>query len=128
MVNVAPCVWGPGEESLASRATCCVGSLGEDGKGCRRLRPASYPGKAPIIMLWRSILKTSLRTGMLGIALAGCSAAPIRPTYTQDELKAICERRGGRWHDGDPLRSFCEYKGSANAPGSLTLDSPVEFR
>jgi len=32
------------------------------------------------------------------------------PPYAQDKLKELCERRGGRWHNGDPMRSYCEYK------------------
>jgi len=40
--------------------------------------------------------------------LAGCSSVPIPPTYTQDELKAICERNGGRWHPDDLMGGFCE--------------------
>jgi len=47
---------------------------------------------------------------LYGIALIGCSATAIPPPYTQDELKDLCERRGGRWHNGDPMRSYCEYK------------------
>jgi hypothetical protein len=46
---------------------------------------------------------------LCAIALAGCATVATGPPYTHDELKALCERRGGRWHDGDPTRSFCEY-------------------
>jgi len=50
-----------------------------------------------------------LSTTLCGIVLASCSTAPIPPPYTQEELKARCESRSGRWHDGDPMTSFCEY-------------------
>ena len=55
-----------------------------------------------------TLVKMSLRGALCGIALAGCSTAPIPPTYSQAELKARCEGWGGRWHNGDPMRSFCE--------------------
>jgi hypothetical protein len=42
--------------------------------------------------------------------LAGCSSVPIPPTYTQDELKAICERHGGWWHPDELVGGFCEYQ------------------
>jgi hypothetical protein len=35
------------------------------------------------------------------------SAAPIPPTYTQDELKATCERNGFRWYRDDLVGGFC---------------------
>ena len=41
--------------------------------------------------------------------LTGCSTVPIPPTYTQDELKAICERQGGWWHPDDLIGGYCEY-------------------
>ena len=52
---------------------------------------------------------------LLGAAMcgmvAGCSGVPIPPTYTQAELRAICERRGGWWHDDNLWgRGFCEYQ------------------
>ncbi len=40
--------------------------------------------------------------------LAACSTVPIPPTYTQEELKAICQRHGGAWHDDDLMGGFCE--------------------
>ena len=43
--------------------------------------------------------------------LAGClTGAPIPPTYTQDELKATCERNGFRWYRDDLTGGFCERK------------------
>lgn len=43
--------------------------------------------------------------------LVGCSSVsvPIPPTYTQDELKAICERQHGWWHPDGLVGGYCEY-------------------
>jgi hypothetical protein len=52
------------------------------------------------------------RVVLLGLAvaiLAGCNSVPILPTYTPDELKAICERHNGWWHP-DLLDGFCERR------------------
>ncbi len=50
---------------------------------------------------------------VLAVTLAtGCTSAPIPPTYTQEELKAICQRHGGWWHPDDLTRGFCEYQSS----------------
>lgn len=71
--------------------------------------PPSLPTEVALPRLvWRVLLNVSVGASMCGI-LAGCSAVPIQPPYTHEEIKAICERRSGRWHDGDPMRSFCEY-------------------
>ena len=43
--------------------------------------------------------------------LLGCATgAPVPPTYTQDELKAICERNGGSWYRDDLMGGFCERR------------------
>ena len=47
--------------------------------------------------------------GALVLLLLGCGGARIEPTYTEQELKAICERRGGWWHEG-VREGFCEYQ------------------
>jgi hypothetical protein len=48
---------------------------------------------------------------MVGVTiLAGCSSVPIPPTYTQDELKAICERHGGWWHPDGQAGGYCERR------------------
>ncbi len=44
------------------------------------------------------------------ILLARCTSVPIPPTYTQDELKAICERHGGWWHPDSLAGGHCEYQ------------------
>jgi hypothetical protein len=41
--------------------------------------------------------------------LTGCSRVPLPPTYTQDELRSICERQGGWWHPDDLIGGYCEY-------------------
>ena len=58
----------------------------------------------------RRMFAVLLVAGVVGI-VAACSTVPIPPTYTQAELKAICERRGGWWHDDNLWgRGFCEYQ------------------
>ncbi len=41
--------------------------------------------------------------------LAGCAGLPQGPTYTDAELRAICERRGGWWR-GEVIAGYCEYQ------------------
>jgi len=41
------------------------------------------------------------------VMLTGCSSTAIPPTYTQDELKAICERNNGWWHTDDLIGGDC---------------------
>ena len=41
----------------------------------------------------------------------GCGSAPIPPTYTQEELKTICERQRGWWRPDDLRGGFCEFRG-----------------
>lgn len=43
--------------------------------------------------------------------LAGCSSVPIPATYTQDELKAICQRHSGHWQPDGLSGGFCEFRG-----------------
>ena len=56
---------------------------------------------------------TRLLLGALVLLLLGCGGARIEPTYTEEELKAICERRGGWWHEGTLREGFCEYQSPA---------------
>jgi hypothetical protein len=56
----------------------------------------------------RRILASALFAVAAGGTFAACSTVPIPPTYTQEELKAICERRGGWWHDDALMGGFCE--------------------
>lgn len=52
------------------------------------------------------------RVAWLAMALAflgGCATTRIPPTYTQDELKAICERHGAWWHPDDLRGGRCDH-------------------
>ncbi len=61
--------------------------------------------------------KSRARRLVLGVLLAaaaggfltGCASMPQGPTYTEAELKAICERRGGWWR-GNLIPGYCEYQ------------------
>ncbi len=55
-----------------------------------------------------------LAAGAAGL-LGGCSTGPIPPTYTDAELRADCERRGGWWR-GELIAGFCEFQGAFLAP------------
>jgi len=57
----------------------------------------------------RCTLRPSLVAAALTI-LVGCSTAPMPPAFTQDELKAICERQGGWWHPDHLTGGICEYE------------------
>jgi hypothetical protein len=54
------------------------------------------------------------RAVLLGLSvtiLAGCNSVSIPPTYTQDELKAICERRNHDWwHPDDLIGGYCDFR------------------
>jgi hypothetical protein len=53
------------------------------------------------------------RTALLVLAmtiLAGCSRVAMPPTYTQDELKIICERHYGWWHPDELAGGYCERR------------------
>jgi hypothetical protein len=54
---------------------------------------------------WRGAL---LGLGLCAL-LAGCAGLPQGPTYTDAELKAICERQGGWWR-GELIKGYCEYQ------------------
>lgn len=65
--------------------------------------------------------KSRTRRLVLGVLLAaaagglvtGCASMPQGPTYTEAELKAICERRGGWWR-GNLIPGYCEYQTASN--------------
>ncbi len=65
--------------------------------------------------------KSRARRLVLGVLLAaaagglvtGCASMPQGPTYTEAELKAICERRGGWWR-GNLIPGYCEYQTASN--------------
>ena len=55
----------------------------------------------------RGVTALALLGAVLG---AGCDTTAIGPAYSQDDLKARCERQRGTWH-ADPLTGgFCEYR------------------
>jgi hypothetical protein len=43
--------------------------------------------------------------------LPGCSGAAVPPAYTQDELKAECDRRRGYWRPDDLRGGYCDFRG-----------------
>jgi hypothetical protein len=43
------------------------------------------------------------------VILTACATAPIPPTYSQDELKADCERHGFWWRPDDLMGGICEH-------------------
>lgn len=65
-------------------------------------------GKRIVRPLVASVLVVAGACGLL----AGCSTVAYPPTYTQAELKAICERRGGWWR-GDLIPDYCEYQAAS---------------
>ena len=64
-----------------------------------------------------SVMKSSSRRILAAVLLgagvcglfAACSTVAYPPTYTQEELKASCERRGGWWR-GNLIRDYCEFQ------------------
>ena len=61
------------------------------------------------------LLGAMLGATALGL-VSGCASMPQGPTYTDAELRAQCERRGGWWR-GSLIPGFCEYQ-------SASLQSP----
>lgn len=55
-------------------------------------------------------------TLLLGLAVCvfftACTTMSNAPTYTQAELRASCERRGGWWR-GSLIPDYCEFQGAA---------------
>ena len=54
-------------------------------------------------------LAVALFAAGAGALLGGCSGVVYPPTYTQEELRVICERRGGWWR-GNLIPGYCEYQ------------------
>jgi hypothetical protein len=61
----------------------------------------------------RRLVLGALLAAAAGGLLTACSSMPPGPTYTEDELKVICERRGGWWR-GNLIPGYCEYQTAAN--------------
>jgi hypothetical protein len=53
----------------------------------------------------------ALLLGSAGALLAGCSGVVYPPTYTEEELRTTCERRGGWWR-GELIPGYCEFQGA----------------
>jgi len=60
-------------------------------------------------MTSREILLGALLAACACGLFSACSSMPQGPTYTDAELRAICERRGGWWR-GDLIAGYCEYQ------------------
>ena len=58
------------------------------------------------LFLRRVLAVALLGAGMCGL-FSACSTVP--PTYTDAELQAQCERRGGWWR-GSLIPGYCEYQ------------------
>ena len=73
----------------------------------------------PMSLRCRRVLAVALLgVGMCGL-FSACSTVP--PTYTDAELKAQCERRGGWWR-GNLIPGYCEFQG-ASAEQYLTASA-----
>jgi uncharacterized protein DUF4236 len=60
---------------------------------------------------WWSLALVVVLVVAAAFLLAGCqSVSAIAPTYTQDELKGLCERQHGCWHPDSLLGGYCEFK------------------
>jgi len=60
------------------------------------------------------LLAMLLAAGACGLFTA-CSSLPQGPTYTDAELQAMCERRGGWWR-GNLIAGFCEFQTASFGP------------
>ena len=62
----------------------------------------------PMSLLFRRVLAIALLgAGVCGVFSACSTVHP--PTYTDAELQAQCERRGGWWR-GSLIPGYCEYQ------------------
>lgn len=57
----------------------------------------------------RRLLAACLLSAAVCGLVAGCTGMPQGPTYTDEELKAICIRNGGWWR-GDLIAGYCEFQ------------------
>jgi hypothetical protein len=60
----------------------------------------------------RRLLLGALLVAAAGGLLTACSSMPPGPTYTEDELRIICERRGGWWR-GNLIPGYCEFQSAS---------------
>jgi len=66
-------------------------------------------------MTTRKILLGALLVAATCGLFSACSTMPQGPTYTDAELKASCERRGGWWR-GELIAGFCEFQTASFGP------------
>lgn len=66
-------------------------------------------------MRTRKILLGVLLVAAAAGLFTGCSTMAQGPTYTEAELRASCERRGGWWR-GNLIAGFCEFQSASLAP------------
>ena len=81
----------------------------------RRSAARSHARRAERVTAHRWLREPAVgsRTALLVLAMtifAGCGSVPVPPTYTQDELKVICERHNGWWHPDELVGGYCERR------------------
>jgi hypothetical protein len=55
-----------------------------------------------------------MRAAALGVtsaAVIACTTTPIPPAYTQDDLKAKCDRQRGWWRPDELMGGYCDFRG-----------------
>ncbi|HEX9747101.1 MAG TPA: hypothetical protein VGB86_01730 [Methylomirabilota bacterium] len=60
----------------------------------------------------KAIIVGALLGAGAGGLLTACGSMPHGPTYTDAELQAACERRGGWWR-GNLIPGYCESQSTA---------------
>lgn len=76
-------------------------------RGIRPYREVTTMIGRPMKVRMRRVLAIALLGLGAATLFSACSTVP--PTYTDQELKQICERRGGWWR-GDLIAGYCEYQ------------------
>lgn len=84
-----------------------------DGTRDRGVTASQERVKMTPVKVTRGVGRNILLAALLGAAACGlfsaCSSMPVGPTYTDDELRAICERQGGWWR-GNLVQGYCEFQ------------------
>jgi len=77
------------------------------------------PPTARVILVWEvPVMKGLTRLAIIVLTVVlvtGCATWPASPVYSQDELKARCERTGGWWRP-NILDGYCEYELARQMP------------
>ena len=77
------------------------------------------PPTARVIVVWEvAAMKGLMRLVIIVLTVmlvTGCATWPASPVYSQDELKARCERTGGWWRP-NILDGYCEYELARQMP------------